>query len=65
LHPVCQGSHYSLPALSLIKFDWSFPVFATDKTKCKVKVILKDGLGKTLGSDVSNKVFSIKVGSSD
>jgi len=34
-----------------------------DKTKCKVKIILKDGLGKILGSDVSNKVFRIKIGS--
>ena len=56
LFPPCPLAH---------QFDWSFPVFATDKTKCKVKVILKDALGKTLGSDVSNKVFSIKVGSSD
>jgi hypothetical protein len=34
-----------------------------DKTKCKVKNILKDELGKILRSDVSNKVFRIKIGS--
>ena len=37
------------------------PKFATDKTKCKGKVILKDALKKTLGSDVSNKGFRIKL----
>jgi hypothetical protein len=34
-----------------------------DKTKRKMKVILKDASGKTLGSDVSNKIVSIKIGS--
>jgi hypothetical protein len=34
-----------------------------DKTKCKVKNILKDELGNILESDVSNKVFRIKIGS--
>jgi len=48
-----------------IQFDWGLSEFAVDKTRCKVKVILKDGLGKTPGGDVNNKVFSIKVGPSD
>jgi hypothetical protein len=39
------------------------PKFTMDKTKCKVKNILKDELGNILGSDVSNKVFRIKIGS--
>ena len=64
-HPVCQGSCCSLPALLPIQFDWGLSEFAVDKTRCKVKVILKDGLGKTPGGDVNNKVFSIKVGPSD
>jgi hypothetical protein len=34
-----------------------------DKTKRKMKVILKDASGKTLDSDVSNKVFRMKIGS--
>jgi len=34
-----------------------------DKTKRKMKVIFKDASGKTLGSDVSNKVFRMKIGS--
>jgi hypothetical protein len=30
-----------------------------DKKKCKVKVVLKDRKGKTIGSDVSDGTFSI------
>ena len=57
------GELYFLPALLPIPFDWSLPEFAADKAKRKMKVILKDASGKTLGSDVSNKVFRIKIGS--
>ena len=32
------------------------PKFTMDKTKCRVKIILKEELGKHLGSNVSNKV---------
>jgi hypothetical protein len=39
------------------------PKFTMDKTKCKVKNILKDELGNILESNVSNKVFRIKIGS--
>ena len=39
------------------------PKFTMDKTKRKMKVILKDASGKTLDSDVSNKVFRMKIGS--
>ena len=35
------------------------PKVTTNKTKCKVKVVLKDGNGKTVGSDVSDRVFTI------
>ena len=41
-------------------FDWPVPEVAKEKTKCKLKVVLKDSSGKTLGSDVSDSGFSIK-----
>ena len=32
---------------------WSVPKVEKDKTKCKVKVVLKDAMGKVVGSDMS------------
>jgi len=52
-----------LPALLPIQFGWSLPGFAVAKAKRKMNVILKDASGKTLGGNVSNKVFRIKIGS--
>ena len=39
-------------------FPWEVPWVSS--TKCKVKVVLKDASGRTVGSDVSDKVFTIK-----
>jgi hypothetical protein len=39
-------------------FNWKVPVASS--TKCKVKVILKDANGTNVGSDVSDKVFTIQ-----
>ena len=36
-----------------------FPTVGRDKSKCKVKVVLKDINNITVGSDVSNQVFTI------
>jgi hypothetical protein len=33
------------------------------QTKCKVKVMLKDGKGKTVGEDTSDANFTIQPGS--
>jgi hypothetical protein len=41
-------------------YDWTLPTVKADKTKCKVKVVLKDGSGKTVGSDVSDGFFAIQ-----
>ena len=38
------------------------PVVTRDKTKCKVKVDLKDANGKVVGSDISNSTFTITPG---
>jgi C1A family cysteine protease len=38
---------------------WSVPGVTKDKTKCKVKVILKDTKGNVVGSDVSASTFTI------
>jgi hypothetical protein len=62
LRPVGAELHF-LPALLLIQFEWSLSEFAAAKTRRKMKVILKNASGKALGSDGSNKVFSIKIGS--
>ncbi len=39
-------------------FDWILPQVRKD-TKAKVKVVLKDALGNTVGSDISNETFTI------
>ena len=40
-------------------FQWTVPNVAKKKLNCKVKLVLKDGADKTLGSDVSDKAFTI------
>jgi hypothetical protein len=41
-------------------FLWNVPEVAEEKNNCKVKIVLKDASGKTLGSDVSDGVFTIQ-----
>ena len=41
-------------------FVWTVPKVTKDKNNCRVKVVLKDASGKTLGSDVSDGVFTIQ-----
>ena len=41
-------------------YTWIVPSVATKKTNCKVKVVLKDAGGITVGKDVSDKVFTIQ-----
>jgi C1A family cysteine protease len=43
-------------------YSWPVPFMAKDKTKCKVKVVLKDGTGKVVGSDTSDFTFTITHG---
>ena len=43
-------------------YSWPVPPVAKDKTKCKVKVVLKDGTGKVVGSDTSDFTFTITHG---
>ena len=38
---------------------WSVPPLTKDKTKCKVKVVLRDEENKIVGSDVSASTFTI------
>jgi hypothetical protein len=40
-------------------YSWTVPKVSTSKTKCKVKVVLKDSAGNTIGSDVSDAFFTI------
>jgi hypothetical protein len=40
-------------------YNWTVPSVTTKKTKCKVKIVLKDARGVAVGSDVSDKVFTI------
>jgi len=44
---------------SFRSYEWTVPEVLKRKTKCKVKVVLKDENGKRLGSDVSDGVFTI------
>jgi hypothetical protein len=43
-----------------VEYEWTtIPTVTTPKTKCKVKIVLKSSTGATLGSDVSDAVFTI------
>ena len=46
-------------------FLWTVPKVASEKKNCKVKIVLKNASGKTLGSDVSDGVFTIRPASSE
>ncbi len=39
--------------------DWTVPVLSKTKSKCKVKVVLKDAKGNTIGADASDGYFTI------
>jgi hypothetical protein len=41
-------------------FDWYVPVVQKLKKQCKLRVVLKDSHGKTVGGDTSNGYFSIQ-----
>jgi hypothetical protein len=41
-------------------YNWTVPAVTTTKTQCKVKVVLKDSGGVTVGSDVSDGCFTIQ-----
>jgi hypothetical protein len=41
-------------------YPWKVPPLPSTKTKCKVKVMLKDGDGKTVGVDISDNFFKIE-----
>jgi hypothetical protein len=41
-------------------YNWTVPAVTTTKTQCKVKVVLKDAGGITVGSDISDGVFTIQ-----
>jgi hypothetical protein len=41
-------------------YNWTVPSVPSTKTKCKVKVILKDASGVAVGGDISDKVFTIQ-----
>ena len=44
---------------SFRSYEWAVPEVIKRKTKCKVRVVLKDAGGVTLGSDVSDAYFTI------
>jgi len=44
---------------SFRSYEWTVPEVVKRKTKCKVKVVLKDAEGVTLGSDVSDAYFRV------
>jgi hypothetical protein len=48
----------NLPGNTLY-FDWTTPNVSEPKTKCKVKIVLRDSGGKIVGSDVSDGNFTI------
>ena len=42
-----------------VAFDWIVPTLFTTKTKCKIKVVLKDAQGNVVGTDISDNFFTI------
>jgi hypothetical protein len=44
---------------SAVEYEWTLPTLSVPKTKCKVKVVLKDSAGKVVGSDTSDAYFTI------
>jgi hypothetical protein len=40
-------------------YTWTIPTVVSTKTKCKVKVVLKDSAGNVVGSDLSDGFFTI------
>jgi lysophospholipase L1-like esterase len=44
-----------------IYYGWTVPNVAKAKAKCKVKVVLKDASGNTVGKDVSDNYFTIQL----
>jgi hypothetical protein len=41
-------------------FSWRVPDVLKNKKNCKVKVLLKDAMGNTVGKDASDRVFTIQ-----
>jgi hypothetical protein len=41
-------------------YSWTLPAGTTTKTKCKVKLVLKDAAGNKVGSDLSDSTFTIQ-----
>ena len=42
------------------RYPWRVPDLARKKTKCRVKVVLKDAYGRNVGEDASDNNFTIK-----
>ena len=40
-------------------YGWSVPPVKGKKSKCKIKIVLKDTMGKTVASDTSDATFTI------
>jgi hypothetical protein len=41
-------------------YSWTVPLVTAPKTKCKVKVVLRNAAGATIGSDISDALFTIQ-----
>ena len=62
LYSVNKGrSWYPIATLtgSFRSYEWTVPEVVKRKTKCTVKVVLKDAEGVTLGNDVSDAYFTV------
>ena len=41
-------------------YNWTLPSVTVPKTQCKVKVVLRDSGGVTVGSDITDAFFTIQ-----
>ncbi len=55
--PIAAFNYSDYPGL----YFWRVPAVSIKKTKCKVKVVLKDANGVIVGSDASDSYFTIRV----
>ena len=53
------------PELDVSEYPWTLPPVTADKTRCKVKIVLKDETGRKIGTDTSDAYFKILVRSQD
>jgi len=59
--PITTPNSIMGPVWPPTSYEWTVPPVPATKSKCKVKIVLKSAKGVTLGSDMSDGVFTITI----